>query len=300
MSCSRCLAVALVLMLLMLVGFAPAAHAQEMDCEVSINYSQLSGRADYSFLEELEGRLEAYINEGKWTEDRFAPRERIHCTLRIYFQEAITQTEFQTRLVVASRRPVYGTAQSTPVVRFTDPNFQFRYTQGQSLIREVQRYNELTSVLDFYVYLLLGYDYDTFSELGGTPFFERARRIADLAQANGAAGWSELGGQGRAALVQQLLDPRFRPLRLAYFNYHFGGLDHFISSTEQARQTVMQALQSVQAVYDQVARQYVLDVFFATKYSELEAIFAGSQMSAQVYALLTELDPAHDYGELLE
>lgn len=276
-----------------------AAHAQEFDCRVTIDYSQLSG-SDYSFLDQLDDRVEEYINESRWTNDQYAALERIHCDFRFYFQEAISLTEFRIRLVVASRRPIYGTAQSTPVVQFTDSDVQFTYTQGQPLMADVETYDPLTTVLDYYLYVLLGYDYDTFEEMGGTEYFEQARRIVDLARTNGATGWSQIGGTDREGLVQQMLDPRFRPLRLAYHTYHFEGLDRFVSDTREARQSVMDVLEALNALYDDVSRQYALDLFFATKYDELAAIFEGSPMSSQAYATLTRLDPAHGYERLVE
>ncbi len=276
-----------------------AAWAQAFDCDVTVNYAQLSG-SDYSFLDQLEGRMEEYVNETRWTDDRFAPVERINCDIQLYFTEASSLTDFRARWVVASRRPIYGTAQSTPVVRFTDPDVAFTYTQGEPFTADLDTYDDLTSVLDFYVYLMLGYDYDTFSELGGTPHFEQARRIAELAISSGGTGWSQLGGTGREELVQQLLNPRLRPLRLAYFNYHYGGLDHFVAETPAARETVMEVLRTLQALYENVSRQYALDLFFVTKYAEIEALFEGSPLGTQAYALLSRLDPAHDYEGLLD
>ena len=112
---------------------------------------------------------------------------------------------------------------------------------------------------------MLGYDYDTFAEYGGTDHFERARRIAELGESQGAIGWSDLGGdRGRNDLVSQILDPRFRVLRKAYHDFHFNGLDIFVGQTEIAQENVLNALKSLDELYDSVSRQYVLDIFFAT------------------------------------
>jgi hypothetical protein len=122
------------------------------------------------------------------------------------------------------------------VLQVNDSEWQFEYAQGTPLTFDVERYNALTSVLDFYAYVMLGYDYDTFSELGGAPHFQKARRIAELAQSQNATGWSAAGDdRNRIALITQLLDPRFVPLRKAYFQYHFGGLDHFVGQKNSTR-----------------------------------------------------------------
>ena len=289
-------------LLLAVAGWAPGAQAQELSCRVSINYRQLSGSA-FTFLDELRQLIPQYLNRNTWTDDRFLPEERIECQLQIIFQEAITQTSFRAQIVLTSRRPLYGTSQNTNVLQINDDNWQFDFSQGTPLVFETERYNALTSVLDFYAYIMLGYDYDTFSELGGEEHFQKARRILELAQARGGIGWDALGGdRGRAELITQLLDTRFEPLRRAYFDYHFYGLDHFISDTRSARLAVFDVLGTMQALDQDLSRQYTIDLFFSTKYQELTAIFEESQLSAQAYGILTEVDPSHltQYNSLVE
>jgi hypothetical protein len=150
---------------------------------------------------------------------------------------------------------------------------------------------------------MLGYDYDTFSELGGTPHFERARRIAERAQSQSAPGWSQIGSdRGRMNLITQILEARFRPMRTAYFEYHFNGLDRFVVETESARESVLAVLQSLQEFFDDVNRQYAADLFFLVKSGEITSVFDGSQISTAAYDLLTQLDPAHtsDYQTLVQ
>lgn len=289
-----------VLFLMSLFAFLSRAQAQELRCDVSVNYQQVSG-TEYTFLDELAPRVEEYMNQRSWTDDRFRDVEQIDCDMNIIIQEALSLTEFDAQLTLVTRRPIYGTAQSTLVTRINDPDWQFTYTQGQPLISDVERYDPFTSLLDFYAYVTLGYDYDTFSELGGTLYFEQARRIVDVAESNGATNWSKVGAtSGRAALVRQLLDPRFRPLRRAYFTYHLEGLDRFVTETEAAREAVFAVLENLRTVSEESARQYVLDVFFNTKASELAAVFEDSPRSSEAYNLLTQIDPAHDYEALVE
>ena len=288
--------------LLALAAWSPIAQAQELFCRVTLNYRQLSG-SGFTFLDELKQLTQQYLNRNTWTDDRFRQEERIECSMQIIFREAITLTSFRAQLILTSRRPIYGATQNTKVLEIKDENWQFDFSQGTPLVFETERFNALTSVLDFYAYIMLGYDYDTFSELGGEAHFQKARRILELAQARRGIGWDALGGtRGRAELITQLLDPRFEPLRRAYFAYHFDGLDHFISDTDGARRTVLDVLSIMQALDQDLSRQYTIDLFFSTKFQELTAIFQQSQLSAQAYGILTEVDPSHltQYNTLVQ
>ncbi len=289
-------------LLLAMAGWAPGAQAQELSCRVSINFRQLSG-SSFTYLNDLRQLIGEYLNRNAWTDDTFLSGERIVCQMQIIFEEAITLTSFRAQIVLTSRRPIYGTSQNTNVLQINDDNWQFDFSQGTPLVFETERYGALTSVLDFYAYIMLGYDYDTFSELGGEEHFRKARRILELAQARGGIGWDALGGdRGRAELITQLLDPRFEPLRRAYFAYHFYGLDHFISDPRNARLAVFDVLGTMQALDQDLSRQYTIDLFFSTKFQELTAIFQQSPLSVQAYGILTEVDPSHltQYNSLVE
>lgn len=278
-----------------------SARGQEFDCSVSVDYRNLTG-SDFGFLQDLEQRAEEYINQRSWTDHRFRPNERIDCSMQIVVEDALSLTSFQARLIVALRRPIYNTTQHTVVVQFNDQNWQFSYAQGQPLVFNLERYDPLTSVLDYYAYVLLGYDFDTFSTEGGTPYFRQARRIAERARSQSAPGWSEVGSdRSRESLVTQIMDPRFEPLREAYFSYHFDGLDRFVTDTDGARSAILEVLRSLDELSDDVSRQYVLDLFFSAKYSELPDIFEGWSRSSEAYDLLTRLDPSHtsDYEQLV-
>jgi hypothetical protein len=283
------------------LGAPTSAQAQALDCNVSVDYSQLQG-ADYQFLDELEQKIREYLNNNTWTDDRFLEYERINCSMQLIMQEATSLTNFRARLIVASRRPIYNTAQSTPVVRINDTDLRFEYSRGTPLQFNPETFDPLTSVLDFYAYVLLGYDYDTYSELGGTPYFERARRIANLAQGSGGSGWSTVGGdRGRTDLIGELLDSRFEPLREAYYRYHLQGLDLFVEETDTARQNIIGVLESLETLNQNVSRSYALDLFFAAKFQELAAIFVNSPVSNRAYNLLTQIDPSHssEYNQLV-
>jgi hypothetical protein len=298
---SRVSAVIACLVAMLVVG-PRAASGQELDCTVGINISQLSGQ-EYTHLTNLKTKIEEYLNDRTWTEDRFLEHERINCSLSVVFQPTNSLSDFSAKLIVNTRRPIYNTTQSTPIMKISDQNWEFSYTEGQPLTRTASQHDDnLTSVLDFYAFMMLGYDYDTFSELGGTPYFEEARDIAERAQrATSGGGWSTSGGgqRSRAELITQLLDSRFEPLRRAYFNYHFGGLDHFVSDLETARVTVLEVLRNLQELSQNTPRSYALNQFMTAKQSELMAVFQDSEQSSAAYDVLTQLDPSSNYEKLV-
>lgn len=296
-------ALALSSLLAPLILLAGPVSAQELNCRVSVNIDALGGN-EFTFLNDLRDEIEQYFNGRSWTDDRFEDIERIDCNVSITFSEAQGLDRFTANITVGSRRPIYATQQSTAIFQVVDSNWQFQYNRGQPLIYDPNRFDPLTSLLDFYALLILGYDYDTFSELGGTPFFQRAREISELAQAQGGEGWVSIGDdQTRTALVRQLLDARYEPLRRAYFLYHLGTLDRFTRNPEEAWQTGYSAIEAIYELFLEVSRRYATDVFFSTKSGEIADLFAeADELRSQLYAMLIEMDPARssDYDKLLE
>ncbi|WP_412068674.1 DUF4835 family protein [Rubrivirga sp. IMCC43871] len=287
--------------LLALVFFlAPlAAGAQELRCQVTLNDDAVTG-SEFGYLQELRDELVRYVNGRTWTDDVYEPEERIDCQIQVTLTEALSQTLFSARLVVQANRPIYGTAQRTTTFRVADNSWRFTYARGQNLIYDPNQFDELTSVLDFYANLILGYDYDTFSPLGGTEFFERALRIAELSRASEAGqpggGWYGRGAEdrARATLAQEILDPVFEPVRRAQYDYHFGALDHFIGRPQQAWAKTIEVLTALHDLYLTTnRRRYVTDVFFGAKYQEFVALLAESPQRNEAYSMLSEMDSAH-------
>ena len=275
---------------------APRAAAQELDCEVTINRAALTGN-EFGFLDDLREEVRRYFNERAWTDDVWDLRERIDCQVRITLTDAPTLTSFTGSIVVQASRPIYGTGQRTNTMLIGDDRWTFSYTRGQSLIYDPNRFDAFLSVLDYYANVLLGYDYDTFSELGGTPYFEQARRIADLGRGNAnALGWGGEPGddRSRVVLVQELLDPAFAPLRRAHFAYHYDVLDAFVVEHEASWERALAVLQSLNELYQQFGRRrFATDVFWDAKYQELTALFRDAPQRNNAYALLSEMDPKH-------
>lgn len=291
--------------LLVIVGVAllsDRSNAQELNCSVTVDYSALAGN-EFQFLSELQEELERYLNNRSWTDDVFLDRERINCNFGVVFTVAQGLSRFQAQVVVGSSRPIYGSGQRTNVFQIQDSNWTFDYNRGQGLIYNPNQFNSFTSLIDFYALLILGYDYDTFSELGGQEYFETAREISELARGVNAEGWHLVGDERtRGALITQLLDQRYLPLRRAYFDYHYGVLDHFTTDHQQAWEDAVAVIESLHELYlENNTRRYSTDIFFSSKHLEIATVLEDYPNRAAVYEYLIEMDQPHQqsYDQLV-
>ncbi|MEO1479093.1 MAG: DUF4835 family protein [Bacteroidota bacterium] len=280
------------------------AQSGEFNCNVSVNYESISG-TEYNFLEDLRDDVFEYVNNRSWTDLFFEEIERIGCDIAITIRDAESLSRFRAEIFVRSLRPIYGNSVSTTVFAVADDTWTFDYNRGQPLIYDPNQYNSLTSVIDFYIFLMLGYDFDTFEELGGTPYFEQAREIADIATGRGVDDWVAIGDdRSRTTLIQQLLDPLYVPLRRAYFQYHFGALDRFATQHEQAWETAFEALTAVYGVFEEFNQlRYAIDLFITAKSDEIVNLFReADQQRNDLYDMLIDMNPSNlqVYQGLLE
>ncbi|MEX2586018.1 MAG: DUF4835 family protein [Balneolaceae bacterium] len=282
--------------MILLVATPYSLHANEFDCEVSVNDRQISDSA-YDYVQELGPDLERYINENSWTEDRFDRHERIRCRMQIVLTDVDSQYNYTAEVIFQLRRPVYNSMQETVSVVLSDTQWSFHYPRSRSLIRDYIQFDDLTSFVDFYMYILLGYDYDSFSELGGTRFFERAMDVRELALASGGVGWDRGFGssRNRYGLISDLQSPVYEGLRRGYYQYHRHGLDVFVDNPTEARRAVVEALEWIRENRRRATNNYLFDIFFDTKYTELVSIFreAPPVIRGEAYDLLTSVDPGH-------
>jgi len=279
---------------LLLCSFA--TKAQEFNCDVTVNNDLLEG-ASFTYVTELENRIEDYINEYKWTDIEFQERERIICNMQIVIESGTTNFDFSSRVVFSLRRPIYNTNTETTSIIITDNSWQFNYPQGRSFIHDELQFEELTGFIDYLIYLGLGYDFDSFSPLGGTPYFRKAQNIVDLAQTTSSTSWlrSSNNRRNRNTLIGDLLSPSYQPLREAYYTYHRKGLDLFTTDELQARANVLKALEEIRDAKRKATSNYLFDVFFDTKAREIAGIFEGadSRVKLQAYNVLLETDQGH-------
>lgn len=270
--------------------------AQEFNCDVSINDRQISG-SSYDYVSELETDLENYINDYRWTNDRYQDHERIRCSFQIVLTGVDENFNYTAEIALTVRRPIYNTNQESLGILFSDNNWRFYYPQNKNLVHDELQFDDLTSFVDFYIYMMLGYDYDTFSELGGNQYYGEAQSIFEIGQNSGSQGWGRsIGAQrNRYGLINDITSPAYEGFRRAIYQYHRIGLDHFTTQPQEARNQVLQALELIQENKQLTNNNYLFDIFFSAKYTEIVAIFrdADAEMRTRAYNILRDVDPAH-------
>lgn len=270
--------------------------AQEFNCAVNINDRQISG-SSYDYISEMQGEIENYINGYRWTNDRYQDFERIACNLQVVLTGVDSNFNFAAEVVITMRRPIYNTNQQSLKIVLSDNNWRFNYPRNKNLIHDDMQFDDMTSFLDFYAYIMLGFDYDSFSEMGGSQYFSNAQSVFDLGQNSGVQGWGRsIGAQrNRYGLISDLMNPGYEELRKAIYRYHRLGLDQFTIDPEIARNQIMTALNSIRANKRVTTNNYLFDIFFSSKYTEIVALFRDADVETRLdaYNLLRDVDPAH-------
>lgn len=278
-------------------------YAQELKCEISINYSRLPG-VDATMFEDMEQAVYDFVNNRKWTGDVFQESEKIECSMLIELTNVEGGNTFTGNIQIQSRRPVYNTAYNSTVFSFKDENFDFTYDRFANLeYSESTFLSNLTSVLAFYSYMVIGYDYDTYKLEGGTKYFQKAQQIAAMAQTSGVEGWSSSERRNRYWLVENHLTPRFRNLRVCSYEYHRLGFDQMAAGVATGRKAVTAALMKLEVVHQNFPNSFNMRVFFDSKNQEIIKLYkdAPREEKDKVIELLNKVDPANtiNYQKIL-
>lgn len=286
--------ISFLLALFLCAAVSPAA-AQELNATVTMDLSRISGTS-YDYLEDMESQVESYLNETDWISADFEPRERIEVSMQITVMEAGENHNFTASLVIRSQRPIYNSLQNTTLLLYNDREWSFNYPPNRALVHDELQFDPLTTLLDYYAYLVLGLDFDSFEELGGTPYYAEARNLVSLARTVSSSGWdSGSSRESRTALAEQLQDPSLRDFRRAVYRYHRLGLDRFLEQPAEARQAVLEALRLIQSNRGNTTRDLLFDQFFNAKYREIASLFEDAPPGprGEAYRLLSEVDPGH-------
>jgi hypothetical protein len=274
-------------------------YSQEFNCRVKINDQQVQ-ISDKSIFRGLEQRLQEFINNTRWTDEPIATQERIDLNIEIILSAYDQNSyEFRASAIIQSRRPVFGSNYNTTLLSFNDENWDFKYQEQDRLeFQDGQFLGDLSSLMSFYAYYVIGLDFDSFSLEGGSAYFNKAFQIANLAQQTSArAGWKpfERTVRTRYNLIDNILNERFRPLRNAYYIYHRKALDQFAKDPFQGRKQMMLALDQVKKVFKISPNTVMLLVFFDAKSDELVNVFKGAEPieKPKVIELLNEINIAN-------
>ncbi len=277
--------------ILFLLAAAPLTSLanQVFRVSVDVNTSQIS-TTDYEYLDEFGPLIKEYLETNSWTDDRFLEVEHIHVNFQIVIN-SVDDRNFSATMIISTERPIYNTMQVSPVMIIND-NWDFSFSRSQNLLFDTYQYHDIASVLDFYAYIILGFDYDTYSEKGGDDFFQSAQQIAELGQSAGS-GWTSSGSRrSRSDLISQLLNPNYEDYRIALYRYHRFGLDLFTSQPDQSRDNILEAFEMIHQSQRRTTGRYVFDLLFAAKHREFRAIFmdADTERRLEAYNLLTTID----------
>lgn len=276
--------------LFFIIFLAIKSTAQELNCTVTVNYSQVTN-VNPQIFKNLEKSLSDFVNNTAWTEKEYKPIEKISCSMFINITAA-EGNNYSATLQVQSSRPVYNSIYATPVLNLNDKEFEFQYIEFQNLLFNANSFDSnLISTVAFYCYLILGVDADTFSQDGGSEYLQKAQDIANLAMTTGIKGWSQAERtQNRYFLINDMLSPTFKAYRTAMFNYHFNGLDVMNSDLKVAKQGVANAVNSLIEIHELRPNAFITRIFFDAKSDEIVSIFSGGPTGVEITKLSNTLN----------
>ncbi len=270
-----------------------AGMAQELNARITVNGDKIAN-ANKSVFTTLQNALTEFINNRKWTDATFAVNERIDCSMTIIVNE-MEESSFKGEIQVQARRPVYNSSYTTTLLNFRDQQFDFEYMEGEPLeYQENMLTGNLTATVVFYIYIILGLDFDSFSPLGGTAYIQQAQQIVSLAQSQSWSGWKAFdSNRNRHAVATALQDNASEAFRNLWYTYHRKGLDEMAANPDRGRTTIIEALPALQEVKKARPTSVLLQMFSDAKLDEIVLIYskATTQEKQSGYKLLQEIYP---------
>ncbi|WAC40422.1 DUF4835 family protein [Pedobacter sp. SL55] len=282
------------LLLLCLVSLI--TNAQELNTRVQILAPTINN-ANKRSLEVLQNTIRDFLNNNKWTNETYLPQERIDCNLVINITAWDGNASYTAEAQIQSSRPVYGSSYSTTLLNMSDKDFSFSFNEGQALDFSDQNFiGNLNSLLGFYAYTIIGLDKDSFGKLGGTPYYQKALNLINLAQTGGGRGWRPVDGlRNRYWLNENLLNNSFKALRTFIYEYHLNGLDKLQENANSGTKNILSSLSDLKQFDKQKLGSIFPNVYFAAKADEITNVLslAEPQDKAKAYNLLVDIDAAN-------
>ncbi|MBS7351659.1 MAG: DUF4835 family protein [Muribaculaceae bacterium] len=281
--------VALLAILLGVVG----VYAQELNCTVEINTDKING-TDKAVFSTLQTAITEYMNNTQWGNAQFLVNEKIDCKL-FFTIASVEGTKMTGDLQVQSSRPVYNASYTTTLINFKDTNIEFEYQENEPLVFNINAMeSNLTAILNFYAYMILAIDFDSFAPNGGDFYYERAANVVQLAQSSGETGWKAFEDtKNRSAVLSAFTEKNTSAIRSLLYDYHRKGLDEMVLSPDKGRATITKTLNILKQIYDVAPMSVVLSMFKDAKLDELVNIYSKSNITERqtVYELLYPLYP---------
>lgn len=254
-----------------------AAYAQELNCKVSLLHTRIQN-TDPKVFEALERSLNEWINNRKWTNDNYNVQEKIDCNFLLTLTEKMPNNIYKANLNIQSSRPVYNTNYSTSTVNYIDRDLIFRFEESQTLMYDDNRISgsdamvsNLTAVFAYYIYIILGLDYESFAPMGGSEFFKRAQNIVLNAPEEGKTikGWKSAdGNRNRYWIIDQLLSPRFEDMRKVWYDFHRKGLDVMSQDINEGKKVILETIPKLIQVNNDNPSSILMQFFFNAKSTE--------------------------------
>lgn len=281
------------ILLVMLVLCPLFMRAQELNCSVEVNTDKIAG-TDKNVFTTLQSAITEYMNNTQWGNAQFLANERIECKLFLTVN-SYEGTTMKCDLQVQSLRPVYNSSYTTTLINFKDTNVEFDYQENEPLIySENTMESNLTAILNFYAFLILAVDFDSFSPNGGDLYFEKANNVVTMAQSSGESGWKAFeDNKNRSAVLSAFTDKATSSIRTLMYNYHRKGLDEMVLSPDKGKAVITESLSILKSIYDVAPMSVVLSMFKDAKLDELVNVYSKSNVSERqaVYELLYPLYP---------
>lgn len=288
----------LILFVALLSAFNAVAddEATELNCEVEVN-SEKVNTTNRDIFNDLKQSVYDYMNTTKWTNATFGSNEKIYCKLLITLSSWDDATGvMQGDLQIQSQRPVYNSSYTTALINFKDPKVNFSYESGQQLVfSELEMEDNLTAILNFWAYMILALDFDSFELNGGDPYYEKAAQIVRMAQSSGESGWKAFeDNNNRSAVLSAFTDKATSPIRQMLYDYHRMGLDQMVVTVDKGRSTITHTLENLSKIYDVAPMSVCLTMFKDAKLDELINIYSKANTSEKeaVYEMLYQVYPS--------
>ena len=278
------------------IMFSASADAQELNCQVEVNAQKIEGGSK-SVFQTLQDAVTEYMNETRFSNATFSNNEKIDCRLYLTVSE-YTDDRITGDLQVQLSRPVYNSTYTTTLFNFKDNRISFEYREGEPLVFNATTIdNNLTAILDYYAYLFLALDFDSFSPKGGEPYYEKAASVVQAAQSLGEVGWKAFEDpKNRSGVLTSFTQPSTSAYRQMLYDYHRKGLDEMVTSPDKGRASITQSLNAIEAIYKADPMSAALSIFRDSKLDELVNVYSKAPQSERemVYKLLQPIYPAEN------
>ena len=277
----------------MLLFISSYNYSQELNCNVIVNYQNVPVK-NRDLLVDFKNVVENYMNTTRFTNVNW-DGDKIDCSLNIFFTSAGSDVDYGAQIVVVSQRPVYQSTRNSALLTINDASWSFRYEVGQSMYANLDAFDPLTSLLDFYGLIIIGFDMDTWEEFGGTPYFKKAFDIVNLASpTNYKNGWLPSNKiYSRWGLVSDALNEKYAAFRSAIFDYHYG-IDIFAQNKEVGQAKIVELIDVLYDLYERtgLVKSVFIQTFFNAKYGEITDHLIGYS-DQTIFTKLKKIDPSH-------